>query len=251
MPLQAQAQFAYIARALAAHATLKDTLHAIVTIAAASIQGAQESAITVKHGHHGYQTVASTGDLPVHVDEIQYQTGEGPCLNALELHHAVRSDDLSTDDRWPTFGPVAAEATGVMSMMSHRLYLEEGESLGALNLYSREPAAFAPPELSVLEILAAHCSIALDRAAASEKSRHLEVALASNRDIGVAIGILMTTRRVTQQQAFDLLKVASQHGHRKLNAVASDVIYTGDLSQPPRISARPDVQGTDLRSSVQ
>ena len=58
-------------------------------------------------------------------------------------------------------------------------------------------------------------------------------ALESNRDIGVAIGILMATKLVTklvtQQEAFDALRITSQHTHRKLHLVALKVTETGEL----------------------
>lgn len=62
---------------------------------------------------------------------------------------------------------------------------------------------------------------------------NLEIALASNRDIGTAIGILMNSQLVTQDEAFTMLRVASQHTHRKLREVANDVIFTGALVPLP------------------
>jgi hypothetical protein len=70
-------------------------------------------------------------------------------------------------------------------------------------------------------------------AKANHQVAHLEIALNSNRDIGTAIGILMTTHLVTQAQAFTMLRTASQHGHRKLRDIANDVIFTGSLAMPP------------------
>jgi len=53
------------------------------------------------------------------------------------------------------------------------------------------------------------------------------------------MGILMTRQLVTQEQAFELLRGASQHGHRKLAGVAQDVITAGDLQYPmPRRAGR-------------
>ena len=121
-------------------------------------------------------------------------------------------------------------------MMSHRLYLEEQDVIGALNLYSRKPAAFADLELSVLDALATHCAVALTTVAEREQNQHLRTALESNRDIGVAIGILMGTKLLTKQQAFDALRIASQHSHRKLREVALEVTETGEL---PRIGPLP------------
>ncbi len=67
---------------------------------------------------------------------------------------------------------------------------------------------------------------------------NLEIALGSNRDIGTAIGILMNSHLVTQDEAFTMLRLASQHSHRKLREVANDVIFTGALVPlPPRSRA--------------
>jgi AmiR/NasT family two-component response regulator len=69
--------------------------------------------------------------------------------------------------------------------------------------------------------------------------------LETNRDIGVAIGILMASKLVTKQQAFDALRITSQHTHRKLHLVALDVIETGEL---PRFVPLPrsEPQATNL-----
>ena len=98
-----------------------------------------------------------------------------------------------------------------------------------MNLYSRKDAVFAGLDVAVLDELATHCAIALAGAATRSNNDHLRQALESNRDIGAAIGILMGTKLVTKEQAFDLLRIASQHTHRKLREVALDVIDTGAL----------------------
>ena len=52
----------------------------------------------------------------------------------------------------------------------------------------------------------------------------------------------MATHRLTQDQAFLLLRVASQHTHRKVHDLARDVIDTGtlDISDLPtdRLTAK-------------
>jgi GAF domain-containing protein len=229
MPITRTESFAKLARELATKPTLAATLQAIVEHAAATIPGAEDAAITVKRGVQRYQTVASTGDLPLEVDAIQYRTGEGPCLQALEEHHVFRSDDLGSDARWPTFGPEASAKTEAVSMMSHRLFLEDSDAIGALNLYSRQWGAFADLEMTALDDLATHSAVALATAAEREQNQHLRAALETNRDIGVAVGILMATKLVTKQQAFDALRITSQHTHRKLHLVALEVIETGEL----------------------
>lgn len=222
-------EFAKLARALAKLPTLAATLQAVVDYAAANVAGAEHAAITVKRGKNAYQTVASTGQLPLLVDSIQYETLEGPCIQTIEEHHVFRSHDLATDFRWPTFGRRAADATEVVSMMTHRLFIEDDETIGALNLYSRKPAAFASLPMTALDQLATHSAIALARAAEHEQNEHLRTALESNRDIGVAMGVIMALHKVSKQEAFDALRVASQHTHRKLAVIAREVAETGEL----------------------
>lgn len=70
-------------------------------------------------------------------------------------------------------------------------------------------------------------SYALDQAQSDVANLH--VALASNRRIGQAMGILMADRQITEEQAFGLLRDASQHTNRKLRDIADEVIHTGAL----------------------
>ncbi len=118
--------------------------------------------------------------------------------------------------------------TGVRSMLSYRLFTAQ-DTLGALNLYSREPDAFDDDAVSIGTVLAAHAALAVARARDREQVSGLRHALTSNRTIGMAMGILMATRRVREQEAFDLLRVASQRTNRKLRAIAGDVVRCGEL----------------------
>jgi hypothetical protein len=71
-----------------------------------------------------------------------------------------------------------------------------------------------------------------------DKSHNLTEALATNRQIGQAIGILMASYKLTSQQSFDLLRGVSQHTHRKLRDVADEVNQTGTLLTGPTPKTR-------------
>ncbi|MGX7678090.1 ANTAR domain-containing protein [Jatrophihabitans sp. DSM 45814] len=68
--------------------------------------------------------------------------------------------------------------------------------------------------------------------AAEARIDNLDRALTSNREIGIAVGILMAAHRFTAEQAFDLLRRVSQHTHRKVREVALDVAEAGSLELP-------------------
>jgi signal transduction histidine kinase/DNA-binding response OmpR family regulator/PAS domain-containing protein len=94
---------------------------------------------------------------------------------------------------------------------------------------------FAAPELLARvrthHELAKLREYALNRA--EDKVANLEQALASNRQIGAAMGILMARLKLTDEQAFDLLRKTSQNRHRKLRDIAEEVTMTGEL--PPQL----------------
>ena len=60
---------------------------------------------------------------------------------------------------------------------------------------------------------------------------HLETALQTNRQIAIAIGILMARRAMTADEAFDLLRKISQGGNRRIRDLADDIVYTGELPE--------------------
>jgi ANTAR domain len=86
------------------------------------------------------------------------------------------------------------------------------------------------------------------------KVDNLHRALSTNREIGAAMGILMARHALTSDQAFDLLRRTSQRAHRKIVAIAAEVIETGVLELPPgvelleqRPTPRPPRRGQQLR----
>jgi hypothetical protein len=62
------------------------------------------------------------------------------------------------------------------------------------------------------------------------KITNLELALATSRRVGAAIGILMGRLGLTEDQAFERLRAELERSDRKLRDVAEDVIFTGDIN---------------------
>lgn len=224
-------QFAAVARALASDVTVDATLQRVVDVAGVIVPGCHHAGVTVlRRGRP--ETPAATDEVSAEVDRVQYETGEGPCLSAILEQPTYRTGDLSAETRWPKFARPAVERTGVLSVLAYRLFTE-GDTLGALNLYSRERDAFDDEAEAIGTILAAQAALAFARAREREQISGLEQAVASNRSIGMAIGILMAIQRIGQDEAFDLLRRVSQRTNRKLREIADEVVHTGQLPGAP------------------
>jgi ANTAR domain-containing protein/GAF domain-containing protein len=203
------------------------------------VPGAQYAGITQQR-NGGFTTPAATDDLVRVVDRIQYDLGGGPCVDAIEQGEVFNARDLRSDSRWPCFGRSAFEQAGILSMLSFRLFVEiDPQPVFGLNMYSREPSAFDCTSESIGLLLATHGALAFTALAARTKIQNLELALRTRTEIGVAMGILMARLKITRDEAFDLLRIASQHTHRKLSAVAVQVGDTGALPELPTDPASP------------
>lgn len=101
-------------------------------------------------------------------------------------------------------------------------------SHGSLRFLFTEPMA-ADANRALIGAFCAHAAIALDRAALISRVENLQLALQSNRDIGAAVGVLMASHQLTYEAGLGRIRTASQNGNRKMQEVAAQVLYTGQL----------------------
>jgi GAF domain-containing protein len=211
-------------------------LHQLATLSAARVPGA--SCGLMMRRDHQVLTVTSNDDFARTVDEIQHGRGQGPCLQALHTGRRVDVPVMAGEARWADYC-IEALAAGVGSSISLPLTVN-GDTIGALNLYSRSPNAFRTSTVRMLESFTrqAATALALMLRHAQQQQLHDEMAegLATRAAIDQALGIVMAQRKITSTDAFAVLREASQRSNRKLSDIAADLIQavTGHPPQPPR-----------------
>ncbi|WP_153040562.1 GAF and ANTAR domain-containing protein [Actinoplanes sp. TFC3] len=221
------AQLSDMARVLQRESTLHDTLDGIVVAAVQTVPGAEFAGLTVVKGRREVETPSSTDKVVRLVDQAQYETGQGPCLEATYQQQTVRLSDMATERRWPDFSRRAL-AMGIRSMLSFQLYVFD-DNMGALNLYSHTTGAFGDESEHIGLLFAAHAAIAM---AGAQREHDLTRAISVRDIIGQAKGVLMERYKITHAQAFHLLVRVSQNANVKLVEVAHHLVQTGELSDP-------------------
>jgi hypothetical protein len=224
--------FAGIAAYLYAAESFDDVLLRIAQTAVSTVAGCQMASITVSE-HGAYRTAATTDAAASAVDQAQYDAGQGPCLDAVDTHLVYAQS--FPDTRWPTLASRPADL-GAQSAASYSL---AGASLttagigGSLNTYGIEPDAYSEEAQQIGLILAAHASTAAgavrERGALQAAAQSLNEALRSRDVIGQAKGILMERLKMTPEDAFDALRLASNRLNKKLHDVALTLTETGAL----------------------
>lgn len=189
---------------------------------------ADDAGVMRIHSRTNVETPAKTTERVSQAHQLQASLNEGPCLDAINGRATYRSDEVSKDLRWPTWGPAAAEL-GIRSTLGVRL-ATKSRGYGSLNVYADRPSAFTREDEEVAEMLAAHATAAF---AVAEKSAGLSAALESRTTIGQAQGILMEKFDIDADSAFNFLKRISQHENVKLSAVAEAIVAQRDANARP------------------
>ncbi|MET7475985.1 GAF and ANTAR domain-containing protein [Streptomyces sp. NPDC005648] len=219
---------ASLARDLLAQDSVTATLERITRSATELVDGCDAAGILVLHDS-AVETLAPTHELVSESDQLQVRLGEGPCFDAArssEGDRVFRIADLTVEHRrWPAYAP-QAHALGVGSMMGFLLFTDD-EDLGALNLYSRKPGAFTENSELAGWLLASHAAVAFSSA---RTHAQMEQAVATRHIIGEAMGILMGTHHLTEEEAFNVLRRYSQANNIKLREVARRVCEEGNLT---------------------
>jgi transcriptional regulator with GAF, ATPase, and Fis domain len=201
------------------------TLQQVVDLASVGVGGCSMAGITLLQ-RSGPTTAVATSPAAARVDAIQYKVNSGPCLDAYRRQVVNQIDSTSTDKRWPEFCEGAA-AEGVRSTLSFPLIVS-GDGIGALNLYSETENGFDEQDLRSGAVFAAHASVTLGNARAYWRTevlrRNLEEALQSRGVIDQAKGILMAREGYTADEAFEILRRASQRSNRKVRDLATEIV---------------------------
>lgn len=204
---------------------------AVVELAAQAMPMSVATSLTLLRKDQRGLTLAASDPLAEHVSDLQSELGEGPCLHAATGPAVVTVDDLTTDDRWPAFAAACVQRTGIRSMLCLRLPIGRQDE-AALNFHSRSPAAFTPDDVVTGSVIVPFSAMAVEAHLRQEEIHHLETALQTARSIGTAIGIVMAHRKVSREEAFQILRKSSMDLNVKLRDVADQVERMGTLPEP-------------------
>jgi GAF domain-containing protein len=202
---------------------LAETAESVVALARDTLE-CDHAGLTVFEAGGSFRTLGETDPLVAEADQLQYELSEGPCVEAAWEDDTFVCNNLSSDDRWPNWGPKAA-ALGFGSLMAARLSIA-GTTIGALNLYSFSTREFSAEDRDVAVIIATHAAAPL---ISVRERENLKLAVDGRTVIGQAQGIIMQRFDVDADTAFAVLRRYSQTENVKLRAVAELVVEHGEL----------------------
>ena len=235
--------------------TLDSTLDRIARLAAELLPQADAASITISEAGGPARTVSSTepeaplkapGQITVaELDAGQNRLDEGPCLTAMRDRQTIQIDSMRTEIRWQGFCRLAL-AAGIESVLAVPLGDESVEApRGAISFFARTPYVFTEADRSAASRFSDQAGIAAANAAAFADlqadrallARRLEDALHSRAVIDQAVGILIERERLGPEEAFQMLRSASQKLNVKLRMIAAEIVESAAGPRRPEAAA--------------
>jgi GAF domain-containing protein len=215
-------------RTLASRYDVSDVLYEL-SDSVVDVLGASGAGVSLADEAGRLCFATATDGVVAVLEEVQEATQDGPCRRAFQTNEAVFSSDLRTIEDWPEVRETALRH-GLLSVAGIPMALA-GSALGSLNIYDRNVRTWSADDIAAARVFAdmatsyiAHAS-ELDRA--RRVNEQLQTALNSRVIIEQAKGILAGERRISLDEAFNILRQHARNHNARLRAVAHAVVELG------------------------
>jgi hypothetical protein len=197
-------------------------------VACADITELTGAGIMLMSGDIPRGSLCSTDAVSALVEELQFELGEGPCVDAYNTDTPVLEPDLAEPSRvrWTAFSPPAIEA-GVRAVFGFPLQLGAAR-LGALNLYRDVPGPLSDDQHADALVMASVTAevILLVQAGAPPGKVAAELEAGANFQYVVhqAAGMIAAQLDVSVAHALIRLRAYAFGNEHPLTDVANDVV---------------------------
>jgi GAF domain-containing protein len=172
------------------------------------------------------RNVADSDGRVDHLEELQIEHGEGPCIDAFDDKQLVHATDLAEEKRWPDFSPAAVER-GLRAVLASPIpYNQDAVGVVAVTSEERRPWS-AEAELALLaftDLAALLIASMLLGEQQTELAAQLQSALNSRAIIEQAKGVLIGQQGLTAHDAYAQLRAQARTERRKLAIVSAEVV---------------------------
>jgi hypothetical protein len=189
-------------------------LDRLVTFAAVAVPGALRCSV-VLIGDGEPLTRAAAGAGAEALDDLQYELGHGPGLEAARTRSLVTAPDLASDARWPGLAD-CARADGVRAVAAIPLDVPRS-AVGSLSVYLAEPGGVDPELLITVMALSNQAEVLLGELRRRE-------AHGAGAIVDRAAGVIIAQRGCGVHEAYDVLQETAQRLGLDQRAVAERLI---------------------------
>ena len=102
------------------------------------------------------RNVADSDERVGHLEELQIEHGEGPCIDAFDDKELIHAADLAAEKRWPSFSPAAVER-GLRAVLASPIPYNQ-MAIGVVTVFSTEVHPWSPGTASARGRRSSRCA---------------------------------------------------------------------------------------------
>jgi GAF domain-containing protein len=172
------------------------------------------------------RNVADSDGRVDHLEELQIEHGEGPCIDAFDDKELVHAADLAAEDRWPDFSPAAVER-GLRAVLASPIPYNQ-MAIGVVTVFSTKVHPWSPEgELALIaftDLAALTIANTMQSEQRGELAEQLQRALDARVVIEQAKGALVAREGLSEREAFERMRRQARSQRRRVVEVAAEVM---------------------------
>ena len=178
------------------------------------------------------RSVADSDERVSHLEELQIEHGEGPCIDAFDDKELVHAADLAAESRWPSFSPAAVDR-GMRAVLASPIPYNQ-MAIGVVTVFSGEVHPWSPEgELALVaftDVAALTIANTMQSEQRGELAEQLQRALDARVVIEQAKGALVAREGISAKEAFERMRRQARSERRRVADLAGQIM--ADASRP-------------------
>jgi GAF domain-containing protein len=176
------------------------------------------------------RNVADSDERVGHLEELQIEHGEGPCIDAFDDKELVHAADLTAEKRWPDFSPAAVER-GLRAVLASPIPYNQ-MAIGVVVVFSTKVHPWTPEGELALVAFTDLAALTIANTMQSEQRGELATQLQRALDARVVIeqakGALVARDGLSPKQAFEQMRRQARAERRRVVEIAAEVMSTAN-----------------------
>jgi GAF domain-containing protein len=172
------------------------------------------------------RNVADSDPRIDHLEDLQIEHGEGPCIDAFDDKELVHAADLAAEKRWPKFSP-AAVGRGLRAVLASPIPYNQ-MAIGVVAVFSAKARPWSPEgELALIaftDLAALTIANTMQSEQRGELADQLQRALDARVVIEQAKGALVARDGVSPGEAFEQMRRRARSERRRVAEIAQEII---------------------------
>jgi GAF domain-containing protein len=180
------------------------------------------------------RNVADSDRRVDHLEELQIEHGEGPCIDAFDDKALVHAADLAAEARWPKFSPAAVDR-GLRAVLASPIPYNQ-MAIGVVAVFSAKVRPWSPEgELALIaftDLAALTIANTMQSEQRGELATQLQRALDARVLIEQAKGALVARDGITPGAAFGQMRARARAERRRVVEIAGEIMAASGRRRP-------------------